>query len=225
MKILTETLAASETKGFSFQGDYLELLQADNPVTIKFRGASPGFAPAEMENVLSGMYERPAGGYSGFTVTNGAVAQTVKIFVGQGDGGSRRQPGIVTVSGVVDTRDGGTTYAGVFSASGAVAANTLDTIVSPGANVNGIIVHSSSQMSWDVANNAMVTLLAKISAPSAVMDGDVIDLIESVTYVSGYYYTLRKQSAAIRIPAGKGLYQYNANAQSSRYSNCVYTLL
>jgi hypothetical protein len=225
MKIITETLAANETKGFSFVGEYLEVLQADNPITVKFRGMATGFGSEEMENVLSGMFERPKGAYSGFTVTNGAVAQTIKLFVGMGDGGSRRQPGTVNVSGVVETRDGGTAYGAVYSADGATGASHLTTVILPAANVNGVLIHAATQYSSDAASNGLSTLLAKASAPAGLMDGDVLDFQQAPTSVGGVYFTTRKLLSAVRVPSGRGIYIFNLIAQANNMRNVVYTIL
>lgn len=174
------------------------------------------------------------GVYSSFKVPNiefdtilveSAAARTVQFATGTAEIDYSIVSGTVTVAGVVETRDGGTAYGGVFSAAGAVAANALDTIVAPAANLNGVLIHASSQFSWDVGSNAEVTLLAKTSAPANWIDGDVLDLPISVVQVAGYFYTVRRLPEPLRVPVGKGVYMFNARAQSTCLRNCVYTVL
>ena len=95
MELLTVTLAANETKQFAKAGRYFEIIDSSYAVQVDFTG-DQGQRSDSMINALSGLFvEDP---YSGFAITNGAIAQNVTLLVMEnGRGGSRRQPGIVQV--------------------------------------------------------------------------------------------------------------------------------
>lgn len=95
MELLTITLAANELKQFAKAGRYFEIIDSSYAVQVDFTG-DQGQRSDSMINALSGLFvEDP---YTGFSITNGAIAQSITLLLMEnGRGGSRRQPGVVQV--------------------------------------------------------------------------------------------------------------------------------
>ncbi len=94
MELLTFTIGASESKRFEKAGRYLEIIDAAGPLHIDMNDGSGNRADS-MRNALSGFYsEEP---FSALEVTNPGAAQTVTLMITDRRGGSRRQPGVVSV--------------------------------------------------------------------------------------------------------------------------------
>lgn len=95
MELLTFTIAAGETKRFERAGRYFEIIDAPAELSVIFDDDS-GAQVERMVSALSGFYM--LGVFRAFTVTNPtAAAQVVRLMVTGGQGGSRRQPGLVRV--------------------------------------------------------------------------------------------------------------------------------
>lgn len=93
MELLTFTIAAGELKRFERSGRYFEIIAADSTINVGFYDAN-GSQTDDAVNALSGLYlEAP---FSAFEISS-AAAQTVSVLITDGRGGSRRQPGIVSV--------------------------------------------------------------------------------------------------------------------------------
>lgn len=181
MELLTIALAANQTQQFAKAGTYFEVTDADYPVTIDFTGQN-GSLTDTMRNALSGLYlEDP---YSSFSITNGATAQTVRVLVMEnGRGGSRRQPGVVSVV------DGGKarTLAGVagFGSVASAAAATFRSYVqiwNPPASTNRLVVESvflssptAGSFELRTHNAALVTLNG---SPLSKRNQDILSSIE-----------------------------------------------
>jgi hypothetical protein len=104
----------------------------------------------------------------------------------------------------------------------ALAANTAVQIVAPGANVNGIVVHSAGIVTFSGGTNN-ASLIAKATAPANVTDGDVILMAASGAAFSAVPSILSKLN---RIPAGRGLYFISTAAESApSCRNVSYTIL
>lgn len=89
-------------------------------------------------------------------------------------------------------------------------------IVSPAANVNGVIVNQ-----WFIVggpSGGPVAMLGKATAPTSYLDGDVLDMVEST---NGARFKMTNQ---FKVPAGKGLYLYGI-ASSTSNKSVLYTVL
>lgn len=111
---------AGEVKTFMIQGEYLEVLEAAYPIDVVMMDRS-GAQLSVMRNAEASYFSRP-GRYEVVQVTS-PQAQTVRIFIGSGDAGTRKTSGDVSVI------DGGKSrtlaeiaFAG-YGYVGAVAAN------------------------------------------------------------------------------------------------------
>lgn len=94
IEILSETFTANETKTFMFQGGYIEILDALYPVNVYLMDRSGGQI-STMRNAEASFFSRP-GPFECIQI-NSPQAQTVRLFVGSGDAGTRRASGVVQV--------------------------------------------------------------------------------------------------------------------------------
>ncbi len=140
MELLTFTIGASESKRFEKAGRYLEIIDAAGPLHIDMNDGSGNRADS-MRNALSGFYsEEP---FSAFEVTNPGAAQTVTIMITDRRGGSRRQPGTVSVidGGRARTLSGASFIAPVIGAAVA-AQNTHAQLWNPNTATRRIVLKS-----------------------------------------------------------------------------------
>lgn len=98
IEIIKGSFAAGEVKTFLIQGEYIEILECAYPVDVAMMDRS-GAQLSTMRNAEASYFSRP-GKYEVIQVTSSA-AQTVRLFVGSGDAGTRR------TSGTVEVIDGG----------------------------------------------------------------------------------------------------------------------
>lgn len=204
-EFLTVTLAAGETKQFQKAGRYLEIIaDGGSSVNLTFYGDN-GAVSANWNNCQSGLFlEDPWGSFS--VTNNSASAQTITmLLMDNGRGGSRRQPGIVTVTypigtGVqlVEANDTATA-----SASGFQIARTL---VTPAANLKGIRIHSSRiAAGGNAAGTTDVRLIASPIAPTSTTQANAWAGGQAVAANSASVTEIQ-QRMNVTIPAGWGLY-------------------
>lgn len=98
MRTLSQVLTAAQKWPLNIAGTYFEVLGLSGNVGINvsfLRGQSE-ITNAYMQDVLAGTYAIPEGGFDTIVVDS-PVAQTVKIAIAAGQGGSRRIAGEVSV--------------------------------------------------------------------------------------------------------------------------------
>ncbi len=116
-------------------------------------------------------------------------------------------------------------YGASYKSTTAMAANTPDAVFAPGSNVNGAIVWIAEFFTHSSANwSTGAGFVAKASAPTSIIDGDVICAINKPasatnTPSSGWL------KGPVFIPAGKGLYYINQIADTNCHRAVLYTLL
>jgi hypothetical protein len=132
-----------------------------------------------------------------------------------------------TIQGIVSAQEYGITYGASYKSTTSMAANTPDTIFTPAANVSGAVLWRGSISTTAVSPYAG-SIIAKASAPTTIIDGDVLASTESwVNSATQNAFSFRFERP-IRIAAGKGLYWIVNSAESA--SNilqraALYTLL
>lgn len=99
-------------------------------------------------------------------------------------------------------------YTHSFTSSNSTGQNIAVEIISPGANTNGVIIQSALIVATTSQDHAF---LAKSSAPTGTADGDCI-LFVSMGLTQG---TTLQLPSRIRVPAGKGVYFIQNNANPS----------
>lgn len=202
MELLKFTIAAGETKRFEYAGRYLEVISAPYALNLELTGPN-GEQADDMIGALAGFYSE--GPFSGFEVTNpGATAQAVTLMVTNGRGGSRRQPGIVSVQQLV----GGASQVAGAGLPTAVGFSATE-IVAPAANLNGITVRqvaaggAISAAGPGQASN--VFLIAALIAPTTGAGLNRMRLIGA--YNTGTVYAESMATGLnITIPPGWGIW-------------------
>lgn len=214
------------------QGAYFKLLSTVNPVTVELwrQGQRVLYAGG----AEGGFYQHID--FDQVKITTGALEAVAWIF-GPAGGGSDRFTGDVDVIddaarllGVVTE---GPYVAGVNYVSGTVILSAAgETVLAAAANLNGVVVHRSGIMTGvnGAANNSRIVLLAKTSAPSSVIDGEVLNSASSYMATSSVDSGQMAVQSVIDRPrlvaAGKGLYFYNgANNEVIGYRWVDYTVL
>lgn len=174
-------------------------------------------------------------------IFNSANTQTIKVFVGDDEAIYQRLSGSVTVNGgtlaavtsinavttlggissTVKVADDGESYGASYRSNTPLLANTPETIVAPGANVNGLIIQRASIYSYSGSNIVMPSLIVKSSAPANNTDGTIVlgtRMGANGSFGSG-------MDEPLRIPAGLGLYYITAGAEANSHRSVLYTLL
>ena len=228
------SIPANSQETVVVQGKTLRLANSNVPITFKSEDGSLDFT------LLSGdeaVFEEAL--FYRFRVFHAdAATQLIELAIGNGGRiGSSKLSGVVSISGgtllvsaitapvIVDDR--GSSYGASYKSITALAANAPDTIFTPAANVNGAILHDCDLLVYGASNN-LSSIIAKNSAPTTVVDGDVLLMTQS--FNGGTLYRNSKGfNRPVKIPAGRGLYRISSTAESvtanqvAAYAN--YTLL
>lgn len=140
IEIITAAFTAGEVKTFMIQGEYLEILQAAYPVDV-FMMDRTGAQLSTMRNAEASYFSRP-GKYEVVQVSS-ALAQTVKIFIGSGDAGTRRTSGeVAVIDGSKARTIAGYAFIGA-GASGPVAAqNAMVQLWNPAGSGKNLILEN-----------------------------------------------------------------------------------
>lgn len=237
IELVSVPFQAGESKLFHISGRYFELIDATDPVDVVLTdkyGAQRG-----LMRQAEASFNLKATEFSTVQLTS-ATAQTVRFAYGTGEGGTRRAAGAVSIVGTVPV-SGPLTDAQLRAAPVPVrvaelpvanwnslttlVANTPLTVFTPGANVNGALVH------WMAAHENFVTaqnlvFIAKSSAPTSPTDGEVIaqGIVRAV--LAGQEWVGLDHQAPTRIAPGLGLYLISGgNGTANRLKACRYTLL
>lgn len=129
----------------------------------------------------------------------------------------------VQISGTVNVAETGSSYGASYKSTTGLAANTPDTVVAPGTNVNGLKVWKAR---WANRSATVAGFLAKASAPATVIDGDVIVGTNMDQYSSGGSASSSGWlDTPVIIPAGKGLYFISTTLEAEAYRSVLYTVL
>lgn len=146
-----------------------------------------------------------------FDDTNSVISQVVPVQA------SGNFP--VTIAQTVNTLAVNMQYNGSFTTSATAHATTL-TVFTPASNANGVDIKSFKISGTMGASGGTFQLLAKTSAPTALGDGDVIDMFTMKQGLENY-----SNKDFLRVPAGKGLYIRAASDEALVYKSLLYTVL
>lgn len=200
MELLTINLAAGEFKQFRKAGGYIEIIQSIYPVTINMYGQSGGQSNTIIGG-LAGLFLDA--NFGGFDISNvGQVAQTVQILVcdvGE-NGGSRRQPGIVSITNLIGTNAQQTSGAGVLTLGFHQQA-----IVAPALNVRGVTIRGAIVSVTAQAGGGEHRIIAAPTTPVSTYPQFAYQIAEA--YVAGAAnITDTRVDTNYTIPAGWGIY-------------------
>lgn len=120
IRIFPLVMAANEVRSVAVSGEYFEIRNALYPIDVELLDRSGGVISL-LEQAEQSDFVKP-GLYETIRVTNGPTAQTVRIFYGSGDAGSRRTSGLVRIDGtssvaVVDGESAKSKAGSAFSCS------------------------------------------------------------------------------------------------------------
>jgi len=100
LEIIGGTFTPGEVKTFMVSGRRFELLDATGPVDV-FLMNRAGSAVSSMRQAEASFFLEPDEGFEVIQVQS-ATAQTVRMFIGSGDAGTRRAAGSVSITSVAD---------------------------------------------------------------------------------------------------------------------------
>lgn len=233
MELFTFNIAANETKLFAKAGAYFEIIDAAYPIDVFFYDRSGGRVD-EARAALSGIYIEEQ--YAEFTVTNGALPQSVTLMLHTGRGGSRRQPGIVNVvdsarlqsfanqafSGVFDIPAGAGAAAGVLwnpAGSGRIIEVDRVAFASPANDLYGLAI-CAAQASTLSAASSLYSGGAVPQGKAYYQNTGIGSLSLQSLIAQGYMQATVDRNIDLKRPIvieeGRGVAFYNSAAQAMR---------
>lgn len=193
IEIIKAAFTAGEVKTFLMQGEYLEILEAAYPVDIAMMDRS-GAQLSTMRNAEASYFSRP-GKYEVIQVTSSA-AQTVRVFVGSGDAGTRKTSGeVIVIDGSKNRTNAGKSFSAASSVSGAAAGKYCTSYLynptGSGKNVivNDVIMSSTTSQIMYLTIGTTVPVGGSFSCTSKKGGGAVASAIKyennNLTAVNG----------------------------------------
>lgn len=235
MKTLKYVFAAGETKSINTPFLYFRVLQGQN-LNFEFFSSS-GSKNGEIAQVVG------AGYWEVFDVMctrldiTSTINQTVQIAVSANKGGydpttvtltsDTLNPVFTSVVNTVVTQNKPLEYLASYKSNTALAANTPETVFTPAANLNGAVINRMEFASWNSGGAASFyqAFIIKSSAPSSVIDGDIVAMANHYFNTGTVVIISGKSEQQIKIPAGKGLYFISGIAETNALRSVLYTLL
>lgn len=206
MEILRFTIAAGETKRFEKAGRYIEVIEAESALSLFFFDENGGQAD-DAQGIVSGLYIE--GSYKAFTVYS-ASAQSINLIIADGRGGSRRQPGNVTVIDKVGSS------CQTVTVSDLTIGFTAAALVAPASNINGVILRASNCSVNPGAGAALSRLLGAMVMPTSVSPGANSVLLNTVFgAASGVEVNQPIFDQRRFIPPGWGLWFVKSNSMAA----------
>lgn len=200
-------------------GSFFNIAELTDEVTVRLF-SNMGNTIAVLENIGAGFWIKLDNGTDseriGSVEIESATAQTIDVIIGDGEFGANKTSTTIT-GGRLDAALLRTTEYKRTSISTA-----LNTVVTPAANTNGIIITSALA---GVAGGE-TRIMAKTSAPASLEDGVLIYAHYSSS--SGTYYqeiVSPVVTLPIQIPAGFGLYEQSSSAIITSYVQISYEVL
>lgn len=217
------TIKAGDTFDQNLQGNVLRVTAGLVPLRVQDRDGQMDFT------LLAGERAEFPGEFPGLILSHSSGAdQTFTVQVGKGvNVASALVSGVVSITGTptvingggnltsiqntVKTYDDPVKFGASFKSVTALAAGAVETIFSPASNPNGAIVSFANLINQNPTTWSYYALLAKNSAPTSNIDGDLI-LSPNAGCIgnSGYVGTvsIAKLDRDVYIQPGKGLYIY-----------------
>lgn len=232
------TMAAGEVREMACGGNYFEMRAAVGLVALIELMDRSGGVVSLLTDAESTDYVRTSRNFEQVRITNGATAQAIKFYYGDGDSGSNRFTGVV--SGTV-SMDSATILAltaakyairpempgAAFASAAAMSANVPQVVFNAALNVNGSIIYTANANNW--GGVITIALLHKSGVvPASTVDGSVLMMASVVGADAGTAAVKGSLETAQFIPAGHGLYFISETGIPGGATNtrsCRYTLL
>lgn len=226
--------AAGQTIKFFDNATFVRILSAS--ATLTMRLYRNGTVISESAGVSVGFAEQHEQFFDAFEIYS-ATAQTIQFAARLNSIISYDQPptGNVNVANIphiiIDSlpsivqTSGGQVYGASYRSITANTANVAEQIFSAASNINGAIIHAASFAEYNATTVPTPAFLAKATAPSSVVDGDIILGQEGFNFFTSANTTGGSLKNPLKIAAGKGLFYITNIAQSSCSRGVLYTLL
>ena len=224
MKSVTEypfSIASGGTYTLPAMGDYFRIQSSTGTLNVTVEGAGT------LPNLLSGQGIKNTPFQRLVLVNTSGALNTGTILIASEEFVDNRTFGVNDLSaGTINTLRQPLTATGFFTAITPIAANTPDTIFSPGSNVNGAILLSASFGLTNATSFPVGGFITKTSAPTSVVDGTPNFASGSTALVASTYTAAAQMPCPQFIPAGQGLYfitdvasggQNGGNARFARF--------
>lgn len=133
--------------------------------------------------------------------------------------------GQTQVSGTVNTIEAGIDYGASYKSNTTLGAAGVETVFTPGANVNGAIIYQLAFWSNNATGHNLGVFLVKNGVPASFSDGDLVLQPTGSAIIAGNYSTFGNSLKTFNVPAGKGLYFYNPVAEAQALRSALYKFL
>lgn len=217
MELLTITLAANQTQQFAKSGRYFEIIDSSYAVRVDFIG-DQGQQTDSMVNALSGLFiEDP---FAAFAITNGSVAQSITfLLLEAGRGGSRRQPGIVSVSNKLGA---GITQLEVSAGLLTIGFLTVS-VIAAASNLRGILVRKVSTSATAGAGQADIGLIAAPVVPTSTVPLNGFNMSRVAPTGSSVSAVDARNDMNYQLPAGWGVWAVTQHSVAPAAAGYTFT--
>lgn len=155
-----------------------------------------------------------------------ATEVTITLAVGNGAQlNSAKIAGQVVVNGIVETTTKGVSYGASFISNVNLTAIVAEQVVSPAANINGMLLLNAQYVSGNATSISRTALLAKATAPANTLDGDAVLTPQNYSLTNAIHLVQATLVTPIRVGAGKGLYFITGITETLSSRSILYTLL
>lgn len=198
--------SAGETKSF-IGGGFFTIEQVTDEVELTIKDPH-GNVVGEIENIGAGFWINLEDKNIGSIDVISATAQTINIIIGSGEFGVNKTTTVIG-GGTLDPET-------LVTQSDSLTTTTVDTIITPATNINGVKIHN---INMKVNNNAGVTtVLSKTSAPVTYYDASARSLFYCYFNSTVYMAIIDKANFPIIVPAGEGIYTFATVVDNARVS-------
>lgn len=210
------TFGAGDSKQYR-GGGFFTIEQLTDEVDVELftpRGTSLGL----MENIGAGFWIRipEENGIFGYAEVTSATAQTINVIAGDGEFGVNKTSTSIT-GGTLDPHTPDSSYYDSTNTA------TLQTIVTPAANVSGVIIHHA-HINYSSSVSGVSRLMYKSSAPTGFDDATAATIAISNLNTTTAQVEQSERDTPIIVPAGNGIYHQNSTTLAVRTS-VLYTVL
>jgi hypothetical protein len=238
MQTYQQTVAGAQTIQLNVTGRYFTILLTSLGLNVRFFKNSKKKDLGDIKNLLSGLevwFE--VGDEFDRVEIDTFGADTIQIGIGNGQARYNRSQGNVAVTNTANVLvanpianpviivDKGDSYGANYKSTTTLAALAPDVVFTAAANVNGAIIQRVSYSSWHATSGGFGAFIAKATAPTTLIDGDVICSADSISFIGTQQEDSGKLEAPIKIAAGKGLYFMTDLAESRALRSVLYTFL
>lgn len=233
---LKQLLEAGKRYEFSEAASFVRVLQSDLQSALRITFYRQGREIDTVENVGRGYAERFEGEPFDKIAFSTSANQNVEVVIRLSQTCTYDTPPVgdvivnnfpanqvVTVSNP-DAAKRYFQYGATYKSTALLPANGTEMIFSAAANVNGAILHRAAFSSYRAAGVHLV-FIAKATAPTSGVDGDVILQSTNGVQTASSIWSFGLLDQPVFIPAGKGLYAMSDNAESIAMRSALYTLL